>query len=59
MCSSGEAAQGVREVTAHLEAHGLHAGRLAKVSAVEQHWNMACKVSGRQHLSTVPTSSEN
>ena len=36
VCIGGEVAQGMRDVTAHLEAHDLRAGRLAKVSVVEQ-----------------------
>lgn len=36
----------------------LHADHVAKVSLVEERWNMACEVSGGQHLSTAGTSSE-
>lgn len=36
----------------------LHADHVAEVSLLEQHWNMACEVSGGQHLSTAGTSSE-
>lgn len=49
----GEVAQGMQDVTVHLKAHDLHSGHLAKVSVVAQHWNMACKVFGGHHSSTL------
>lgn len=56
VCIGGEAAQSMRDVVTHLEAHDLYAGCLAKASVVEQHWNTECKMSGGQHSSAVPVS---
>lgn len=39
-CTGSEVAQGMQDVAAHLEAHDLHAGRLAKVSVAELEYGM-------------------